>query len=559
MRAVIFATGDQAVESDRPIADQLTAAMMPVVDRPMIQHVVEYLTRRGVRRIDIVLCHLAHEIESTLGDGSRWGIEIRHHLVRDPLYPYSILNLLRTSSTDREILIGHADTLPRLPLDPESNSAPMLLAAVEHGSEPEWTGWAWIESRPPIVTGDAIDRIAFERMIAARPGVQRRIVDLLLDVRSHDRLLRSNLAAMSRDDLGLMIAAPEVEPGIRIERNVSLHPTARVHSPIFVGEDSRIGEGVVLGPGTIIGSGCIVDKMSTLDHTLLFPRSYVGQGIELSHAIVVRRCLIDLRNGTEILLEDDLLLSNVETTAISTLARSLLSRACACGLLMVGLPFLVAAIVSRRLRGGASILESTEVVRLPSSDDPGRRRSFRLWRLTPSGSSGMRADFVERLLPGLVNVIRGRIRLVGVRPRNTNEIDRLPADWRRIYLASRAGLINEDPRAPQGEGSAEDRLISETYWAVSGDLRHDLVLVLHYFIAVLKNEEIVPRDGLFTEEGPTAARVSEAQPPQVDEDESESSSHPIVKPEDAHEVHRDRRSRLHRVGGRAAVYRGDDA
>ena len=74
MRAVLFCTGDWPALA--PLNDRLPGPLLPLLDRPFLQHVVEYLISRGVKRFDIVLSHLPEKVEEALGDGKRWGCPI---------------------------------------------------------------------------------------------------------------------------------------------------------------------------------------------------------------------------------------------------------------------------------------------------------------------------------------------------------------------------------------------------------------------------------------------------------------------------------------------------
>ena len=51
-----------------------TPSLLPLMDRPFIQHVLEQLVLQGFKSFDIVLCSYPESYKSLLGDGSRWGV-----------------------------------------------------------------------------------------------------------------------------------------------------------------------------------------------------------------------------------------------------------------------------------------------------------------------------------------------------------------------------------------------------------------------------------------------------------------------------------------------------
>ena len=71
MRAIVIATGEAPDMTG--LSERYPAPMLPLVDRPFIQHVVEILVDQGVTVFDFVLSHQPEKIEEVLGDGTRWG------------------------------------------------------------------------------------------------------------------------------------------------------------------------------------------------------------------------------------------------------------------------------------------------------------------------------------------------------------------------------------------------------------------------------------------------------------------------------------------------------
>jgi MurNAc alpha-1-phosphate uridylyltransferase len=74
MKAMILAAGRG--ERMKPLTDMIPKPLLPVGGKPLIVHHIERLREAGFKQIVINLGHLGHLIEKTLGDGSRWEVEI---------------------------------------------------------------------------------------------------------------------------------------------------------------------------------------------------------------------------------------------------------------------------------------------------------------------------------------------------------------------------------------------------------------------------------------------------------------------------------------------------
>ena len=89
--------------------------------------------------------------------------------------------------------------------------------------------------------------------------------------------------------------------GSPIGRNVSLHPAVQIEAPVFIGDNCRIGPGTRLGPNAVIGDNCILESRSLVSHSVVLPGSYIGELLELTHAVVDHNRLASVRLNTEIL------------------------------------------------------------------------------------------------------------------------------------------------------------------------------------------------------------------------------------------------------------------
>src|ERR1044071_7683009 len=123
MKAIVIATG---INPDIfALNEHYPSELVPLLNRPFIQYVVEYLIDKGITRVDFILSYLPEKIEEFIGDGSRWGVSVNYHLCRDETTPYRKLKeICLADQEDERFLLAHADRLPRFQFD--STDAPGL-------------------------------------------------------------------------------------------------------------------------------------------------------------------------------------------------------------------------------------------------------------------------------------------------------------------------------------------------------------------------------------------------------------------------------------------------
>jgi MurNAc alpha-1-phosphate uridylyltransferase len=76
MRAMILAAGRG--ERLRPLTDTTPKPLLDIDGHSLIEHHLQRLASAGFREVVINLAHLGHLIRDTLGNGSRWGLNIHY-------------------------------------------------------------------------------------------------------------------------------------------------------------------------------------------------------------------------------------------------------------------------------------------------------------------------------------------------------------------------------------------------------------------------------------------------------------------------------------------------
>ena len=461
-----------------------SALLLPLIDRPFLQHVVERLVGLGVTSLEVLAAEHADAIEVLVGDGSRWGCPASMHLLRDAERPYERLRVSAAVASEGLLLV-HADRLPAL-----SGAAPAFATSdvpvlVRDGGG-RWSGWAWLPPGAAAQLPAGLDEAGLEAHLAALPGADVRPVACVLEATSPSALLAANRAVQDGAFPGLLLTGREVEPGVWLSRNVVLHPRARITPPVYVGENVRVGAGTQLGPHAVVGRDCVLDDRSHLERAVVAPGGYVGEGLDLVDVIVERNLLINAEHAVATTVTDRFILGSLRPARRSGWGAALLMWSLALLLFLVGLPLLVLAVLARAFSRRPAIWHALDAVVQPAELDAATWRTRRLRALIPLEGRAAHAslsDLVLRVLPLLPEVLRGHLRLVGVPPRSAAALAALPPEWRHVVLRAPAGVLWEAHAI--GARTDDERRAAETCWVVLPSLRHDLGLVGRYLASAL--------------------------------------------------------------------------
>ncbi len=450
MRAVILATGYR--KEMEPLIQHRPTPLFRIVDKPILFHILEFLVRHEIKKIDIILHHLPEMIEEALSDGTRWGLTIHYHLARHLEKPFAPLRPA-AEKWEEPVLLGLGDYLPHLKLNQEK--------ALFMENQEKWSGWAVCSPR------FFIEGLLPSKHVSTTP---------FLSTCSFQELKESNNRFLKSDSpLHLFPStAHQVEPGIWISRAISLHPSATVEGPLFIGENCQIRQGVHLGPHTVVESNCIIDCNSSIKSSLICQHSYVGEALDVNNSIVDRNVLINLTHETTLELNNGFLLNELTPPPFGKLIAhffsGMVARSMALLLLLLLFPAYLYMRWSCALRGDPMLL-------LPARD---ARRLWKTFQWQSFAGQLNRFQVFFKRLPLLFNVLRGEVHFVGVSPRSIADTEKLPRDWQKLYLKSKVGLITLADLDHGSAPSLDDLYAAEAVYATQMGVLYDFKLLLRW-------------------------------------------------------------------------------
>jgi hypothetical protein len=265
-----------------------------------------------------------------------------------------------------------------------------------------------------------------------------------LTARSYEELINANRRVLAGEFPELLVGGKQVQPGVWVARNVSVHPTAKLSPPAFLGENSRVGAMVQVGPSVSIGKDCVIERETFVSDSVICGGSYIGQKLALRGVIVNRSHLVNTRWNAEIEDVDDLLLGSVFSIPFGSRVRHVFVRGGAMLALFLAIPILLALLMASVLKLVAALRRQL-IVRTPTASESFRWKMFPLWSfgriVKPAGALGWAKHFFYCFLPALPSIAAGRIGLLGQSPLTTVGVEQLTSFRRAIYLRSRSGIL----------------------------------------------------------------------------------------------------------------------
>ena len=476
-------------------AERHSLCLLPLLDRPFLQHVVEHLAACGEREIHMLLSHRPEQVEALFGKGTRWGTTIHYHLAGESATPLTALRALGIDDEEEVLLVDTS----RLCLD--RNAWNDLLAP---GAAPRvlWNDSKWHrgdDSRRPwggaaVCTGAFVNASLMEQnldgiecaLAGASTGEGQRIACRPpLSLLSYEDYLNAQRRALTGVEGGLLLTGVEPDPGVRLSRNVVLHPTASIDPPVFIGQNCRIGRGATIGPVAAIGANCVIDSRSSIRNSVVLPGSYVGEFLAVEDSIVDHNRLIHARLGGVTDVTDNFILGSLHEGGLRRAAEGISLWLATVCLAVLTLPVLALTALVRIVRVKSPGLVKRPFVRLPATSQVAQWQTAHL-AVFDGACESVRAEFLNVVVPGLWSALRGKLRLVGLPPRSERELLALPSDWRELCLPSHVGLITEARTMCPTCPNKDEAYTADAFYSVSRSLGHDLRLVGRYLLRVIR-------------------------------------------------------------------------
>ncbi len=340
MKAMILAAGKGT--RVQPITHVIPKPMIPILQKPVMEFLLELLKEHGFTEVMVNVSHLAEEIENYFRDGQRFGVEIAYsfegriedgELIGDALGSAGGLKKIQDFQKffDDTFVVLCGDALIDLDLSEavkrHKEKGALASLITKRVSKDQVSSYG-------VVVTDEEDRVkAFQE----KPSIDNALGDTIntgiylfepeifnyipsgqpfdigsdlfpklvekgapfyalpmdfewVDIGKVPDYWRAIRNVLKGDVRQVEIPGKQVRPGIYTGLNVAANwDKINVKGPIYVGGMTRIEDGVtIIGP-SMIGPSCCICEGATIDNSIIFDYSLIGPGVQLVDKLVFGR------------------------------------------------------------------------------------------------------------------------------------------------------------------------------------------------------------------------------------------------------------------------------
>jgi mannose-1-phosphate guanylyltransferase len=313
----------------QPLTFIVPKSLVPVLNRPVMEHMIAYLKQFGVEDIILTLNYLPDAIHSHFGDGRDFGVRLTYCMEKEPMGTAGAVKNA-ASYLDGAFIVLNGDIFTEMNLadmfsfhTKKKAKATIALTWVDNPSafgvvetDKNYQVKRFIEKPPPgtattnwinagtyILEPEVLDYMPAGQHYMFERGLFPRLLDAGEPVFGYpyrgywlDMGTLAQYFSLNMDFLLAKISSPLVvcsrRDGIRYGHNVVVHPSAAITAPTVIDSDCRIGRNVRLKGPVTIGRDCVIGDSASLENAVLWDHINIGANARLDNCIISSHTVI---------------------------------------------------------------------------------------------------------------------------------------------------------------------------------------------------------------------------------------------------------------------------
>lgn len=320
MKAVILVGGEGT--RLRPLTCNIPKPMVPVVNRPFLEHTLSYLKRHNINEVILAMGYLPHRIKEHFRDGKDYDIKLTYEVEDSPMGTGGAVRRLAhllddtfvvmngdvyTDLNITEMVAMHREkksvcSIAMVPVDD-----PTKYGVIETSPSnkirkfTEKPGWDSVTSNNinagtyvmeprvleqiPSGTFHMFEHGLFPKLLLnGEPLYGFHLKGYWIDMGTTESYLKIN-GDMLKGQASMTLPGKSKE-GVWGDETARIHRTAKIQGPVVIGAGCTIGpQARITGP-VVLGAGCNIGEDSVLEDCVIWQHASVGNHCTLNHCVV---------------------------------------------------------------------------------------------------------------------------------------------------------------------------------------------------------------------------------------------------------------------------------
>ncbi|SEF63185.1 mannose-1-phosphate guanylyltransferase / phosphomannomutase [Thermomonospora echinospora] len=308
----------------RPMTANQPKPLLPVINRPIMEHVLRLLRRHGLTETVVTVQFLAALIRNYFGDGEELGMSLSYATEEIPLGTAGSVKNAQEALRDDRFLVISGDALTDIDLTDMVNfhkeNGALVTIGLKRVPNPlefgiiivdeagriqrflEKPTWGQVFS-DTVNTGiyvmepEVLDHVAegvpvdwssdvFPKLLAEGAPLYGYVADCYWeDVGTHESYLKAQ-ADMLSGRVEVEMDGFEVSPGVWVAEGAEVDGDAVLKGPLYIGDYAKVEAGVELREYTVLGSNVVVKEGAFLHRAVVHDNVFVGPSTNLRGCVV---------------------------------------------------------------------------------------------------------------------------------------------------------------------------------------------------------------------------------------------------------------------------------
>jgi NDP-sugar pyrophosphorylase family protein len=309
-----------------PLTNELPKPLFPVLNRPILEHTLHFLSSQGIKEIAINLHHRPEKIIAYFGDGKGFGVNLHYSKEEEILGTAGGIKKLQSYFQDETFLVINSDVFTDINLNDALNfhkkkKSKLTLVVRQDANIEKYKSIQRVEEGrivhflgKGIKNSESVTQVMFTGIQIMEPDIFSRIPEDKFCGTTEDVF-----PGMIQDDLliyGFLHDGYWIDMGTRetyiqaqadaLDGKLSLKISSSRNSegplvlpPVHIGKNCEISQDAQVGPYVVLGDGCRVRSGAVVENSILWARATVGNNSSVQNSIVGEGVSIDSGNNVK--------------------------------------------------------------------------------------------------------------------------------------------------------------------------------------------------------------------------------------------------------------------